>query len=63
MVPLLHFRSVSASDLQAGIKIILVVWPISNNADIEDNAGGALEDSLVVEDVFAYGKCGATHLM
>jgi hypothetical protein len=32
---------------------------LSSNADIEDNAVGALEDGLVVEVVFAYGKFGA----
>ena len=62
-VPLRYFRSVSASDLQAGFKPIPVPWPISSNADIEDNAVGALEDGLVEEVVFAYGKCGATNLM
>ena len=61
-VSLLYFRSVSASDLQADIVRIPVVWPLSSNADIEDNAVGALEDGLVVEVVFAYGKYGATLL-
>ena len=58
-VTLLYQRSVSASDLQADCVRIPVVWPLSSNADIEDNAVGALEDGLVVEVVFVYGKFGA----
>ena len=61
-VPLLYHRSVFASDLQADIKPIRVVWPDSSNADIEDNAVGALEDGLVVEFAFVYVKFGTTLL-
>ena len=63
-VPLLYHRFVFvfASDLQAGFKPIRVVWLISNNADIEDNAVGALEDGLVVEFAFVYVKFGTTLL-
>ena len=55
-VPLLYHRSVFAFDIQADIKPIRVVWPDSSNADIEDNAVGALEDGWDEEVVFAYGK-------
>ena len=62
-VAILISRSVSsASDPQEDFVRIRVVWPSSNNADIEDNAVGALEDIFVVEVVFAYGKRGATIL-
>ena len=62
-VAILISRSVSsASDPQEDFVRIRVVWPSSNNADIEDNAVGALEDGIVLEVVFAYGKRGATIL-